>query len=42
MIHYVPTVQLKALQNDEVDVEIEAKYKNVAVFNMSKAFNVPL
>jgi UV DNA damage endonuclease len=42
MIHYVPTVQLKALQNDEVDVEIEAKYKNVAVFNMSKVFNVPL
>jgi len=42
MIHYVPPVQLKALQEDLIDAEIEAKFKNVAVFSMAKTFNIPL
>ena len=42
MIHYVPAVQLKALQEDLIDAEIEAKFKNVAVFSMAKTFNIPL
>jgi len=42
MIHYVPQVQLERLRRDEVDVEVEAKLKNLAVFDMSKKFNIPL
>ena len=42
MIHYVPDVQLAALRADEVDVEVEAKLKNIAVFDMSQKFNIPL
>lgn len=42
MIHYVPNCQLTALRDDTVDVEVEAKQKNIAVADMSKAFNVPL
>ena len=40
MIHYVPEVQLNALREGRVDVEIEAKLKNVAVFEMMKQFNL--
>ena len=40
MIHYIPDVQLAALRNDEVDVEIEAKMKNVSVFNMRRQFSI--
>lgn len=42
MIHYVPEPQLKALQARKVDVEVEAKQKNVAVFAMAKKFDIPL
>jgi len=42
MIHYVPECQLKSLREDTIDVEVEAKMKNLAVFNMSRDFNVPL
>lgn len=41
-IHYVPDVQLEALRNDTVDVEIEAKMKNVSVFNMRKQFSISM
>lgn len=40
MIHYVPDVQLCALREGTVDVEIEAKMKNIAVFQMAKQFNL--
>ena len=40
MIHYVPDVQLKGLRDDTVDVEVEAKLKNVAVFEMRKKFDI--
>lgn len=42
MIHYVPEVQLERLRRDEIDVEVEAKLKNLAVFDMSKKFSIPL
>ena len=42
MIHYVPDCQLNALRNNTIDVEIEAKMKNIAVFKMSKDFSIPL
>lgn len=38
MIHYVPEQQLKGLRDNLIDVEIEAKLKNVAVFDMRKKF----
>lgn len=40
LIHYVPDVQLAGLRNDMVDVEIEAKMKNVSVFEMRKKFSI--
>ena len=42
MIHYVPEPQLKALREDLVDVEVEAKQKNLAVTKMSTDFSIPL
>lgn len=40
MIHYVPDVQLSALRNDTIDVEIEAKMKNISVDEMKKRFSI--
>jgi UV DNA damage endonuclease len=42
MIHYVPDLQLKYLRENTIDVEVEAKQKNIAVFDMSKKFDIPL
>jgi UV DNA damage endonuclease len=42
MIHYVPQCQLDALRNDTIDVEVEAKMKNVAVEAMAKEFEIPI
>lgn len=42
MIHYVPECQLKALREDTVDVEVEAKMKNLSVMDLSKKFSIPL
>lgn len=42
MIHYIPDVQLKYLREKKIDVEVEAKQKNIAVFDMSKKFDIPL
>jgi len=42
MIHYVPEVQLNALRDRTVDVEVEAKLKNISVFQMSRQFEIPL
>jgi UV DNA damage endonuclease len=41
MIHYVPEPQLSSLRNDEIDVDVEAKLKNISVFMMAKQFNIP-
>lgn len=40
MIYYVPEPQLRALRDDTVDVEIEAKLKNYAVVKMMKDFQI--
>jgi len=40
MIHYVPDVQLLALRDDTVDVEIEAKNKNLSVFDLRTKFTI--
>lgn len=40
MIHYVPDVQLQGLRDDTVDVEVEAKFKNFAVVEMRKKFEI--
>lgn len=42
MIHYVPDVQLQALRDDTIDVEVEAKLKNVSVFKMAQDFQIPI
>lgn len=42
MIHYVPDCQLQALRDDTVDVELEAKMKNLAVEKMVKDFSIAL
>jgi UV DNA damage endonuclease len=42
MIHYIPAVQLERLRRDAVDLEVEAKMKNLAVLEMPKKFDVPL
>lgn len=42
MIHYVPDAQLQALRDDVIDVEVEAKLKNISVFKMAQDFQIPL
>jgi UV DNA damage endonuclease len=42
MIHYVPEPQLSALRDDVIDVDVEAKLKNLSVFKMSSDFQIPL
>lgn len=42
MIHYVPKPQLQALRDNTVDVEIEAKMKNISVFKMATDFSIPV
>lgn len=42
MIHYVPDCQLQALRDDTVDVEVEAKMKNMTVMKLSQDFSIKL
>lgn len=42
LIHQVPSEQLKMLIADEVDCEVEAKAKQLAVYKMSLDFKIPL
>jgi len=42
MIHYIPEPQLSRLRRDAVDLEIEAKLKNIAVFDMLTKFDLQL
>ena len=41
-IHYVPDCQLKALRENIIDVEVEAKMKNISIVKMSQDFSIPL
>lgn len=40
MIHHVPELQLNAIRDNLIDVDIEAKGKNLAIIKMRKDFNV--
>lgn len=40
LIRYVPDLQLEAARNDTVDIDVEAKMKNIAVFKMRKDFEI--
>jgi UV DNA damage endonuclease len=40
MIHRVPDLQLQAIRDNTIDVDIEAKSKNLAIFKMRKDFNL--
>jgi UV DNA damage endonuclease len=42
MIHYIPQVQLEGLRNNTIDVEVEAKLKNIAVDQLKKQFSISL
>jgi hypothetical protein len=42
MIHYVPAPQLQSMRDDTVDVEVEAKMKNIAISKMVKDFCIPM
>ena len=42
LIHYVPDVQLRALRDGTIDVEVEAKLKNISVFKMAKDFEISM
>jgi UV DNA damage endonuclease len=42
MVHYIPERQLQLLRDDGVDVEIEAKMKNLAISDMAAKFSIPL
>lgn len=39
-IHYVPDCQLKLAQKNLIDLDVEAKMKNLAIFKMRKDFNI--
>lgn len=41
-VHYFPESQLNANNNDEIDVEMEFKMKNLAILKATKDFNVKL
>ena len=40
MIHYIPAPQLEGIQNNTIDVEVEAKMKNISVFDMFSKFSI--
>ena len=40
MIHHVPDLQLAAVRDNLIDLDVEAKAKNIAVMQMRKDFNV--
>ena len=39
-IHYIPNPQLIGLSYDMIDVDVEAKGKNIALLNTRKKFNI--
>jgi UV DNA damage repair endonuclease len=40
MIHYIPDSQLLGLRENTIDVEVEAKMKNIATAQMKKQFSI--
>lgn len=40
LIRHVPDQQLKAIINDEIDLDVEAKMKNIALLKMRKDFGI--
>ena len=40
MIHTVPELQLQYLKEDQIDIDVEAKNKNLAIFKMRKDFGI--
>lgn len=41
-VHYIPEVQLKSNNNNEIDIEMEFKMKNLAILKAVKDFNINL
>jgi UV DNA damage endonuclease len=41
MIRYIPPLQLEAIRDNVVDVDVEAKLKNIALLKMREEFNIP-
>ena len=39
-IHYIPDMQLEAMRDNTVDVDVEAKHKNLAIFAMRDKFDI--
>jgi UV DNA damage endonuclease len=39
-IHYIPDMQLEAIREDSIDVDVEAKHKNLAILAMREKFNI--
>jgi len=42
MIRYVPDIQLQGMRDDTVDVDVEAKFKNLALIKMRKDFGIKM
>ena len=42
MIRYVPEVQLQGMRDDTIDVDVEAKLKNIALLKMRKDFEIKI
>lgn len=42
MIHYIPECQLQGLRNNTIDVEVEAKSKNLSIFKLKKDFEISI
>jgi UV DNA damage endonuclease len=40
MIRYIPPLQLEAIRDNVVDVDVEAKLKNIALLKMREEFNI--
>ncbi|NBP56421.1 UV DNA damage repair endonuclease UvsE, partial [bacterium] len=39
-IHHIPDMQLEAMRDDIIDVDVEAKHKNLALLDIRKKFNI--
>lgn len=39
-IHYIPDMQLEAIREDSIDVDVEAKHKNLAILAMRERFDI--
>ena len=39
-IHYIPNIQKELLLNDDIDLDVEAKMKNIAILKMRNDFNL--